>query len=72
MQAVHAASGFAAFWQLAVLTAAPALQQFRAQSEMVEKVHLPSQLDWSAWPANYATVLSSLLQPLQMQNIPDV
>lgn len=40
---------------------------------MVEKkLHLLSQLDWSAWPANYATVLSSLLQSLQMQNIPDV
>lgn len=34
----------------------------RAGGEMVEaKLHLLSQLDWSAWPANYATALSSLL-----------
>lgn len=44
-----------------------------AGGKMVEKkLHLLSQLDWSAWPANYATVLSPLLQSLQMQNIPDV
>lgn len=44
----------------------------RAGGEMVEKLHLLSQLDWSAWPANDATVPSSLLQSLQMQNIPDI
>nr|XP_009480634.1 PREDICTED: uncharacterized protein C6orf229 homolog [Pelecanus crispus] len=36
----------------------------RAGGEVVEKLHLLSQLDWSAWPANYTTALSSLLQSL--------
>lgn len=60
MQITHEISGFVTVWQFFVLTTAPVLQEFTKQEVKWWKLHLPFQLDCSAWPANY-TVLSSLL-----------
>lgn len=73
MQIMHLNPGFVTVWQFFVLTTAPVTAVHRAEGEMVaEKLYSLSQLDQSAWPANNATALSSLLQSLQMQDTPDV
>lgn len=73
MQIMHLNPGFVTVWQFFVLTTAPMLQQFTEQTvKWWQRSCTQSQLDRSAWPANNATALSSLLHSPQMQDTPDV